>query len=179
MRLPRSLLTAAIAALVLHQPLPAAAQQVQTQQAQPAPAINPEALAEARRMMQVTKVHAMMDQMVGQMLGMIGQALVQNNPGQQAEINQVLTELFLPEMRASLPEMLDEVAKVYTLHYSAEDLRQIIAFYETPVGRKTIEIMPIVMQQTMAMGQSWGQQTAMRVLQKHAETLRQRGIKNL
>lgn len=164
--------------------LPAAvqAQQAQTQtRAQPgvAPAINPEALAAARRLLEVSNIQATMDQMAGQMLGMLGQALGRANPGKQAAINQALTELFLPELRASLPSLLDEMAKLYTLHLSAEELLQIVGFYETPAGRKVIEIMPAIMQQSMLMGQSWGQQVAQRALQKHADTLRQRGIENL
>ncbi|MBP7062935.1 DUF2059 domain-containing protein [Ferrovibrio sp.] len=181
MRIFHALILAAtltLPAAVQAQPQPQAQAQAQAQPGV-APAINPEALAAARRLMEVSKIQATMDQMAGQMLGMLGQALGQANPGKQAEINQAMTELFLPELRASLPGLLDEMAKLYTLHLSAEELRQIVGFYETPAGRKVIEIMPAIMQQSMLMGQSWGQQVAQRALQKHADTLRQRGITNL
>ena len=36
---------------------------------------------------------------------------------------------------------------VYDKYFSEEELRQMVAFYRTPVGRKAIEVMPSVMQE--------------------------------
>ncbi|WP_428249082.1 DUF2059 domain-containing protein [Ferrovibrio sp.] len=148
--------------------------------AQAAPAtVNQETLAEARKLLVVTRMQTHMDMMMSHMMTMLTDLLSKANPGKQEEVRKAVTELFLPEMRAALPGLLDEIAKLYTLHFSADELRQVVAFYESPVGRKAIDTMPAITQQSMAMGQAWGQQVAQRAIEKHAETLRQRGITNL
>ncbi|MPT36595.1 MAG: DUF2059 domain-containing protein, partial [Flavobacterium sp.] len=43
---------------------------------------------------------------------------------------------FLIEFDASLPSLYDKIAKVYMEEYSHDDIKQILKFYETPVGKK-------------------------------------------
>jgi len=50
---------------------------------------------------------------------------------------------FSPIIEAVYPPLYDE-------YFSEEELRQMLAFYRTPVGRKTIEVMPSLMQQAGA-----------------------------
>jgi hypothetical protein len=50
------------------------------------------------------------------------------------------------------------IAAVYDRHLSSEELRQLIAFYRTPVGRKVIAEMPVIVQESMQAGQTWGTQ---------------------
>ncbi len=142
-------------------------------------AVNEAALAEARKMMAVIKAEAMVQQMASQMMGLMAEALGKANPGKEAEIRAAVTDLILPEFSAAMPEMLDDMAKLYTLHFTAEELRAVIAFYETPVGRKTIEKMPVLMQQAMIMGQAASQRIVQRIIEKNGDALRARGIKNL
>jgi hypothetical protein len=142
-------------------------------------AVNEAALAEARKMMAVIKAEAMVQQMASQMMGLMADALGKANPGKEAEIRAAVTDLILPEFSAAMPEMLDDMARLYTLHFTAEELRAVIAFYETPVGRKTIEKMPVLMQQAMIMGQAASQRIVQRIIEKNGDALRARGIKNL
>jgi len=142
-------------------------------------AVNEAALTEARKMLAATKAEAMVQQMASQMMGLMADALSKANPGKEAEIRTALIELVLPEFNAAMPEMLDDMAKLYTLHFTAHELRAVTAFYESPVGRKTIEKMPVLMQQGMMMGQAASQRIVQRILEKNADALRARGIKNL
>ena len=42
---------------------------------------------------------------------------------------------------------------MYARHFTVTELRQIAAFYKTPVGVKTLTIMPQLMNESMLMGQ--------------------------
>ena len=46
---------------------------------------------------------------------------------------------------------------VYNKYYTHDEIKQLIAFYETPLGRRMVEITPLVNQETMIIGQNWGE----------------------
>lgn len=46
---------------------------------------------------------------------------------------------------------------IYDRHFTADEIRAMIEFNETPLGKKLIRVMPQVSQEGMAAGQSWGQ----------------------
>lgn len=52
-----------------------------------------------------------------------------------------------------IDEMMTETAKLYARHFSAAELRQIGAFYKTPVGAKMVATMPALTSESMQMGQ--------------------------
>lgn len=137
------------------------------------------ALTEARRMMEITKAAENTRQMLPAMSKMVGDMIARANPGLDTQVRAAMDELFLPEISARLPAFVDEIALLYTKHFTLEELRQLNTFYSSPVGQKSANVMPQIMQQSMQMGSAWGQAVAMDVLQKLAPKLRERGIKNL
>lgn len=52
------------------------------------------------------------------------------------------------------PTVLETMKEGYRKHFSQDELRQISAFYATPVGKKVISIAPELMQDAMAMVQT-------------------------
>lgn len=64
---------------------------------------------------------------------------------------------FLIEFDASLPALYDKLVKVYTDVYTKEDIKAMIAFYETPVGKKMTSKAGELAEKSQAAGQEWGQ----------------------
>ncbi|WP_338664377.1 DUF2059 domain-containing protein [Pararoseomonas sp. SCSIO 73927] len=177
----RTLLLAAALAIPA---LPGAAQ---TPPARPAPAApapaastpagDPEARAAARQLMDLTGATAMMDQVLAGMRPLLVQALRQQSPQvPQATVEKAVDEVLIPEFRARLPEAADATVDLYVRNFTAAELREVIAFYGTPVGRKLLQALPQLMQQSVAVGQAWGQRVAQEALTKHRAALRERGI---
>jgi len=55
------------------------------------------------------------------------------------------------------PEELNERAiPVYDKHFSAAEIKEMIRFYETPLGQKVLKEMPVVTAELQQMGQAWG-----------------------
>jgi hypothetical protein len=63
-------------------------------------------------------------------------------------------------------ELADLVVPVYSRHFTLEELEQLAAFYRTPLGKKMIHEMPMVMKESMAIGQEWGADIARRAQRK-------------
>ncbi|WP_291101141.1 MULTISPECIES: DUF2059 domain-containing protein [unclassified Flavobacterium] len=67
-------------------------------------------------------------------------------------------ENFSKEFDASIPSLHDKMAKIYMEIYSPEDIKGMLAFYESPVGKKMNEKAGELGQKSLQAGQEWGQE---------------------
>jgi hypothetical protein len=146
-------------------------------QAQTQAAPSSAAVEEARKLLAVTKAGQMVEQMMASQMQIIIDVVSAANPGSEAAVRQTMEEVFLPEFRDTMPALINEMATLYTVHFTVDELRALNAFYTTPVGVKTISTMPVLMQQGMQMGQIWGQKVMEDALKKAEPKFRERGLK--
>lgn len=67
-------------------------------------------------------------------------------------------ENFSKEFDASIPSLLDKMANVYMEIYTPADIKEMIVFYESPVGKKMNEKAAELVQKSMQAGQEWSQE---------------------
>jgi hypothetical protein len=106
---------------------------------------SPEALAAARELMSV-----MSPDMVGQLTqGMTAQVWPNIERGLGGQVDQAtLTELrgeFERVIAEFANDSLKDAPAIYAKYFSVQELRDIAAFYKTPVGVKALQTMPKVM----------------------------------
>ena len=70
------------------------------------------------------------------------------------------------EQKINTSELLQQLAPVYDKYYSLEDIQGLIAFYETPIGKKLLATTPQVMQESMKIGQEYGQKIAQQAMEE-------------
>ena len=58
--------------------------------------------------------------------------------------------------KESFPNLINQLFPVYQKHLSEEDLKTIIAFYNSEAGKKFAENTPLIAQESMVVGQQWG-----------------------
>ena len=58
---------------------------------------------------------------------------------------------------------------IYDRHFTMEELQALIDFYTTPVGQKVVKKLPLVAQESNAIGQQWGETKALEIMQRLAE----------
>ncbi len=63
-------------------------------------------------------------------------------------------------------DLVKLMVPVYDKHFTHDDIKQLIKFYESPIGKKFLEKTPMITQESMTAGQQWGQQLAARVPEK-------------
>lgn len=102
------------------------------------------------------------DRIADQFAGAVTQNLAHTIKAQNPEIpervftslRQDLTTMFIEKMNA--PDgMIDRVVPVYHKHFSHAEIRELLAFYQTGIGRKAIEVLPSVVGESTAIGQAW------------------------
>ena len=54
--------------------------------------------------------------------------------------------------------LLDEFTPLYARHFTRSEIDELIAFYRTPIGEKSIRVMPMIVEESMALGQVWAKE---------------------
>lgn len=138
--------------------------------------VDPAALAQAKVVLEKSGSAAIGQQMATALLAAQKAKLEQANPGKTAEINEVVG-IMQAEFAKQLPPMIDAIAAIYAQHFTTEELTQLVAFYESPVGRKMVKEMPQIMSETMTMAQTFAQKMAMEVMMKLQPEIEKRKLK--
>jgi len=58
---------------------------------------------------------------------------------------------------------------IYDRHFTMEELQALIDFYTTPLGQQVVKKLPLVAQESNAIGQQWGETKALEIMQRLAE----------
>lgn len=65
--------------------------------------------------------------------------------------------------KLNIDDLLFACVPAYSKYYSHDEIKQLLAFYESPLGRRMIEVTPLLTQDTMLVGQKWGEQLGMEI----------------
>ena len=148
-----------------------------TAQAPQAQKIDPERLALAQKLIETTGANKLATQVMHMMAPQMTQMLVRVRPDKKKEIvsimREVMKELSAP---ANMRQLTDQIARIYAEEFTAEEMRQILAFYKTPVGKKLIARMPNLVRRSQLAGRAWGQQMARKAMQRLRQKAKERGI---
>lgn len=99
----------------------------------------------------------------------VGTMVTQFKPMYPAVPEEVWTEFTKEFSGTSLDDLVTLMAPVYEKHLTETDLNEAIKFYNTPVGKKIAGKTPVITQESMAIGQTWGMQVAAKIQAKMKE----------
>ena len=146
-------------------------------QAAPAPAattaVSPQASAAVKELLDAMDVRKMMiasfaemEKALPQMMRAQMTAVINADPGADAEkkkaalakveqvlpvASQAINRMFKDP--ALIDEMMIEIAPLYVKNYTVAELKELTAFYRTPLGRKMMALTPRLSAESMAIGQ--------------------------
>jgi len=67
---------------------------------------------------------------------------------------------FKSKFESRINDFVNQLIPIYDKHFTHDDIKNIIKFYETPTGKKMIKATPLITQESFAIGQKWGQDLA-------------------
>jgi hypothetical protein len=110
----------------------------------------------AEEVLRLTKVDKMLGPLIDQIQQVQIQQLQQMNLSREAysaaqRYLQRINDLVAREMQWQ--EIKNDYIGLYTDAFTEQELHQLIQFYSTPLGHKVIEKMPVLMEQSMQLGQ--------------------------
>jgi hypothetical protein len=168
-RHPARAFIAATLALALASSVPASAQDATQPAAAPSPAApaqpadatdanlpEPPAstLAAAREVVMSSGMSRSFAPMVPQLSEQIVPMLTRTRPELTADLTAVVKQLG-PEFTKDGEEMVDIAAHIYARRMSEDELKATAAFFNSPVGKKYVEIQPPLLDELVVAMQSW------------------------
>lgn len=152
-----------------------AAQALAPDAAPPGGKINPQKAADIQRLMEVADMKSVLSKTMTAMETNIKAAMIALLPA--GDYREQLAELFVEKFNSklNLQQFLDMATISYDKYLSDEDINGLIQFYQTPLGRKTLTVLPRLsaeMQaQGMQIGEQLGKESMQEVLEEHPELM--------
>jgi len=87
----------------------------------------------------------------------------QQNPALGKDLAIVAAKL-RTELAPRMAEVNNEVAKAYASHFNEAELKEMLTFYKSPLGRKMISDEPKALQESMLFAQEWSRKFSGEVL---------------
>jgi hypothetical protein len=96
------------------------------------------------------------------------------NPNLSKELNEVNTKL-QQEYKGKADELITEVAKSYAARFSEKELRDLIAFYQTPLGKKLLVEEPPAIESGFARAKEWANDFSNQVISRYRSEMKKKG----
>ncbi len=133
------------------------------------PQIDPGKEADIRRLLEATGASKLGATMGAQMAEQIKPLLMKALP--PGERSQKIVDTFIQKLllQANAEEFTKRVIPIYDKHLTDEDIKGLIQFYESPLGRRVVQVLPVISQESFTAGAQWGQQLSQEVLRQMQE----------
>ncbi|WP_300161916.1 DUF2059 domain-containing protein [Bradyrhizobium sp.] len=136
----------------------------------------PEAMSAARALVTTLKLPDQYKALLPVILLGIKPALVQDRPEIEQDYNLLMpaiADAYTPYFNS----MVDAAATVYASAFTADELREIEAFYRGPTGQKLLQNSHAITEQVAQVGRDGGRKAADDLRMRLTEALRQKGHK--
>jgi hypothetical protein len=169
-RTVRALSAAAVLAIALSGP-------VFAQQPAAQPKISPTAMLLAKELVDIKGAAQAYDPLVNGVIEYHKNFFIQNNPNLARDLDQVAQKLS-GDLAPRKAEMQQEITSIYASHFTEQELKDALAFYKSPLGKKLIAEEPKAMEETLKAADDWSRKFAGEVDAKFRAEMQKRG-KNL
>jgi hypothetical protein len=132
------------------------------------------AMAAAKQLVTVTGATSLFSPLIAGVVEQSKLLYLQQNPMLQKDLNEIAAQL-RTELGPQIAQVNDEVAREYATHFTADELKNILAFYQTPAGKKLLQEQPTVVNESMKFAQNWANKLSVEVTNKMREELKKRG----
>jgi len=137
---------------------------------------SPAALAAAKELVALKGGGAMFDPLIPGVIESAKNQFLPTNPNLAGPLTEVANQLH-KEYEPKRAEIVDLVAKIYAQHFTEQELKDIVAFYKTPAGKKMLTQEPIAINQSLTAAQDWANQFSDTVLQRFRTEMAKKGHK--
>ena len=99
---------------------------------------------------------------------------LQTNPALSKDLNEVAAKL-RTDLAPRFAQPLTDAAKLYASKFSESELKEVLAFYKSPVGKKVITEEPNILEQSMQNLDSWASALSEEIIGKMRTEMKKRG----
>jgi len=144
--------------------------------ARPAAAANPSqaSILIAKQLVELKGVTAMYAPLVRGVVEKVKNQFMQTNFMWGKDLNEIAANLerdYAPRVN----ELVDATARTYAEHFTEAELKEMLVFYQSPVGRKMVAQEPKILDDSMNYAGQWGDTLSEEVIVKMRAEMKKRG----
>lgn len=132
------------------------------------------AIAAARQLLELKGAFALYTDAVPKLIDQVKVHLVETNLNYQKDLNEIGTKMS-QDLKGRDSEMGDEMARIYATTFTEQELKDMLAFYKSPVGQKMQAQEPKAINASLQYMQNWSQRFGDEVDGKFREEMKKRG----
>ncbi len=134
------------------------------------------ALATANELIKVTGATALFKPLIPGVVEQAKTPFLQQNPMLAKDLNEIAAKIN-NDLAPRFSEITNEIATLYATHFTEQELKAILAFYESPAGKKLLNQQPQIIDASMSFAQNWANKLSDVVIRRMRAELEKRGHK--
>jgi uncharacterized protein len=139
-------------------------------QAQP----SPNAVLIAKQIIQLKGVNNIMDPIARGVVEKVKSVVMQTNFMFQKDINEITVQLH-KEFDVRSSELIDHAAQLYAARFSESELKQVLTFYQSPLGQKMLVEEPKILDESLQEANGWADKLSGDIMGRMREEMKKRG----
>lgn len=132
------------------------------------------AIASAREILDLKQAASIYTGAVSNVIQNMKSTLLQSNLNYQKDLNEVALQI-ASEMKPREAQIANDVAKIYAQNFTEAELRDLVTFYKTPLGKKALVMEPKALNDTMSFMDQWALKFSEEVNGRFRAEMRKRG----
>ena len=135
---------------------------------------SPAAVAAAKEIVAVTSATTLFDPLIPGVVEQSKLLYLQQNPALAKDLNEIAAKL-RAELAPRFAELVNEVANNYARRFNEQELKEMLAFYKSPVGGKLLREQPQIVDTSLKFAQTWANSLSEQVIAKMRDELKKKG----
>ena len=128
----------------------------------------------AKQLISVTGATTLFNPLIAGVVEQAKLLYLQQNPGLAKDLNEIAAKM-RKDLQPRFAEVTNQIAKLYATHFTEQELKAILAFYQSPVGKKLLVQQPVVVDSSMKFAQGWANKLSEQVTAKMRDELKKKG----
>jgi uncharacterized protein len=135
---------------------------------------SPNALLIAKQIIQLKGVNNIMDPISGGVVEKVKESVMQTNFMFQKDINEITVQLH-KEFDGRSSELIDHTAELYASRFTEPELKQILTYYQSPLGQKMLVEEPKILDESLQQANGWADKLSGDIMTRMRAEMKKRG----
>jgi uncharacterized protein len=135
---------------------------------------SPAAVLMAKQILEIKHADSIFDPLVRGVVVKTRDFFMQTNFMWGKDLNEIADGL-IKQYSARASELMNDAARIYASHFTEPELKQLLTFYQSPLGRKVIAEEPNAADESMNSASSWADKLSEEVASRMRDEMKKRG----
>ncbi|HEX5509052.1 MAG TPA: DUF2059 domain-containing protein [Pseudolabrys sp.] len=135
---------------------------------------SPAAMAMAKEIITITGAANLFTPLIPGVIEQAKIVFLQQDPSLGKDLNDVAAQL-RTQLAPRLSEVTNEIALLYATNFTEQELKQLLAFYKSPLGVKLVKDQPAIAENSMRFAQDWANKLSEQVVPMIRAEMKKKG----